>query len=303
MRKFFKTIWWIITAPFRFIIWIFKRIGSWIKSVFQAVKNVFTEEPEDKPITETMGMAFDDPREFSYAIFEHLNELRKHLFRAALFMVITTAITAVFMRDLLAFITEPVGGIEALQAIEVTESIGVVMRIALLGGFALALPYIIFELYLFIAPGLKARARVIGLITIPVAFLFFVAGMAFAYFVMMPTALPFLLNFMDIPTAIRPASYIKFVTSMLFWIGIAFQFPLIVFALAGMGIIRAEDLLRHWRIAVVVIAIISAMITPTIDPVNMALVMGPMIILYFLSIGLAFIAQGRREKASMEIQP
>ena len=176
------------------------------------------------------------------------------------------------------------------------------MRIALLGGFALALPYITFELYLFIAPGLKARSRVIGLITIPIAFLFFVGGMAFAYFVMMPTALPFLLNFMDIPTAIRPASYVKFVTGLLFWIGIAFEFPLIVFGLAGMGIVRAEDLLKQWRIAVVIIAIISAMITPTIDPINMALVMAPMVILYFLSIGLAFIAQGRREKAGLEAQ-
>jgi sec-independent protein translocase protein TatC len=302
MRKFIRSIWWVITAPYRLIFWIFDRIENWIKGVFESVRKVFTEEPEDKPITETVGMAFDDPKEFGYAVFEHINDLRKHLFRAALFMVITTAFLAFFMRDLLAFITEPVGGIEALQAIEVTESIGVVMRIALLGGFTLALPYITFELYLFIAPGLKARARVIGLITIPVAFIFFLAGMAFAYFVMMPTALPFLLNFMDIPTAIRPASYIKFVTGLLFWIGIAFQFPLIVFGLAGMGIVRAEDLLRHWRIAVVVIAIVSAMITPTIDPINMALVMGPMIILYFLGIGLAFIAQGRRERAAITAQ-
>ena len=302
MRKLFRAIWWVITAPFRFIIWILKRIGNWIKSVFAAVGRVFTDEPEDKPITETVGMAFDDPKEFGVAIFEHLNELRKHLFRAALFMLVTTAITAYFMRDLLAFITEPVGGIEALQAIEVTESIAVVVRIALLGGFALALPYITFELYLFIAPGLRARSRVIGLITIPVAFLFFVGGMAFAYFVMMPTALPFLLEFMDIPTAVRPASYINFVTSLLFWIGIAFQFPLIVFAAAGMGFVRAEDLLRQWRIAIVVIAIAAAMITPTIDPINMALVMGPMIVLYFLGIGLAFIAQGRRDKRALEAQ-
>ena len=302
MRRFFHTIWWIITAPFRFIIWILKRIANWIKSVFEAIGKVFTEEPEDRPITETVGMAFDDPKEFGYALFEHFNDLRKHLFRAAIFMVITTTITAFFMQDLLAFITKPVGGIEALQSIEVTENISVVMRIALLGGFALALPYITFELYLFIAPGLKARARVIGLLTIPIAFLFFVSGMTFAYFVMMPTALPFLLNFMDIPTAIRPASYIKFVTGLIFWIGIAFEFPLIIFGLAGMGIVRAESLLRQWRIAVVIIAIVAAMITPTIDPVNMALVMGPMIVLYFLSIGLAFIAQGRREKAVLETQ-
>jgi sec-independent protein translocase protein TatC len=302
MRKFFRTIWWIITAPFRFIGWIFKRIGNWIKSVFEAIGKVFTDEPEDTPLIDTVGMAFDNPKEFGGELFEHLNVLRKHLFRAALFMVITTAITAVFMRDLLAFITEPVGGIEALQAIEVTESVSVVVRIALLGGFALAMPYIIFELYLFVAPGLKVRARLTGLITIPVAFLLFVGGMAFAYFVMMPTALPFLLEFMGIPSKIRPASYINFVTSLLFWIGIAFQFPLLVFAAAGMGLVHAEDLMRQWRIAIVVIAIISAMITPTIDPINMGLVMGPMIVLYFLGVGLAFIAQGRRNKKALETQ-
>jgi len=300
MRKFFRTLWWIITAPFRFIFWILKRIGNWFKNVFTDIGNVFTDEPEDKPIVDTVSMAFDDPKEFWFALLEHLNALRKHLFRAVLFLVITTAITIIFMRDILAWITEPVGGIEALQAIEVTESIGVVMRIALLGGFALALPYITFELYLFIAPGLKARARVLGLIAIPVAFLFFVAGMAFAYFVMMPTALPFLINFMGIKTVPRPASYIKFVTGLMFWIGIAFQFPLIIFALAGMGIVRSEDLMKQWRIAIVVIAVISAAITPTIDPVNMALVMGPMIVLYFLSVLLARIAQGRREKTALE---
>jgi sec-independent protein translocase protein TatC len=302
MRKFFRAIWWVITAPFRFIFWILKRIGNWFKNVYAAVGKVFTDEPEDKPLTETVGMALDDPKEFWVGLLDHLNELRKHLFRAALFMVITTSVTAFFMRDLLAFVTEPVGGIEALQAIEVTESVGVVVRIALLGGFALALPYIIFELYLFIAPGLKARARVTGILVIPIAFLFFVGGMAFAYFVMMPTALPFLLTFMDIPAAIRPASYINFVTSLLFWIGIAFQFPLIVFAMAGMGLVRAENLLRQWRIAIVIIAIAAAMITPTIDPINMALVMGPMIVLYFLGIGLAFIAQGKREKRALEMQ-
>lgn len=299
MRKFFRTLWWIITAPFRLIIWILKRIGNWFKSVGIAIGRVFTEEPEDKPITDTLGMAFDSPQEFGMGILEHLNELRKHIFRAALFFVFTTAIMAFFMQDLLAFITEPVGGIEALQAIEVTESIGVVVRIALLGGFALALPYIIFELYLFIAPGLTARSRVTGLLVIPIAFIFFVTGMAFAYFVMMPTALPFLLNFMDIPTAIRPASYISFVTSLLFWIGIAFEFPLLVFAAAGMGLVRAEDLLKQWRIAIVGIAIAAAMITPTIDPINMGLVMGPMIVLYFLGVGLAFIAQGKRDKREL----
>lgn len=296
MRNFFLTLWRIISAPFRFIFWIFKRIFIWIKNVFSDIGNLFTAEPEDKSITDTVGLALDEPKEFWWALIEHLDALRKHLFRALVFIILITAASAFFIRDLLDWIAEPVGGIDSLQAIEVTEPLGVVMRVALLTGFALSLPYITFELYLFIAPGLKARARVLGLFAIPIGFLFFIGGMAFAYYVMMPTALPFLLNFMDIPTAVRPASYIKFVTGLMFWIGIAFEFPLVIFAMAGMGIVRAQQLAQQWRFAIVIIAILSAAITPTIDPVNMGLVMGPMILLYFLSIGLAYIAQGRLER-------
>ena len=296
MRRFFRSIWWVITAPFRFIAWIFKWIGRWIKDITSNIHQLFTEEPDDRPLTETFGMAFDTPQEFWAGVLAHLDDLRKHLLRATLVLVVMVIIVAFFMQDLLVWITEPIGGIEALQSIEVTESLGVVMRIVLLGGFALAMPYIIFELYLFIAPGLKRRARVIGLITIPVAFLFFIGGMAFAYYVMMPAALPFLINFMGIKTVPRPASYVKFVTSLMFWVGIAFEFPLIIFGMAGMGIVRAEDLIKYWRIAIIIIAVIAAVITPTIDPINMALVMGPMIVLYFLSIALAKIAQGKREQ-------
>ncbi len=294
MRRIFRAIWWVITAPFRFIAWVFKWIGRWIGDIVSNIRQLFTEEPEDTPLVETFGMAFDTPQEFWQGVLSHLDHLRKHLLRATLVLVAMVAVLSLFIRDLLVWITEPIGGIEALQSIEVTESLGVVMRIVLLGGFALAMPYIIFELYLFIAPGLKKRARVIGLITIPVAFLFFVGGMAFAYYVMMPAALPFLINFMGIKTVPRPASYIRFVTGLMFWVGIAFEFPLIIFGMAGMGIVRAEDLIKYWRIAIIVIAIVAAAITPTIDPINMALVMGPMIVLYFLSIALAKLAQGKR---------
>jgi sec-independent protein translocase protein TatC len=147
---------------------------------------------------------------------------------------------------------------------------------------------------------LKRRARLIGLTAIPIAFLFFISGMAFAYYVMMPTALPFLVGFMNIPTAIRPSSYVRFVTGLMFWIGAAFEFPLVIFVLAGMGLVKAQTLAAQWRIAIVIIAIAAAAITPTIDPVNMGLVMGPMIVLYFLSIGLAYLAQGRRERARVK---
>jgi sec-independent protein translocase protein TatC len=168
------------------------------------------------------------------------------------------------------------------------------MRVSLLTGFAIALPYVILELWLFAAPGLSRDARIFGLLAIPVATLFFIGGMAFAYYILLPTAIPFLVNFGGITSQIRPSSYIRFVTSILFWIGIAFQFPLIIYVLARVGLIRGKVLLNQWRLAIVIIAILAAAITPTIDPGTMALVMGPMIVLYFFSILLASIAERSR---------
>jgi len=295
MQKILKTIWRVLSAPFRLIIWVFKKIFQWIGNLLGGFKVLFLEEPEDTPLPESLAKAVQSPTD----VLDHLNELRKNLFRGLLFFMITTALSFVFIQELLDWISKPVGGLDSLQAIEVTEPLGTVMRVALLAGFSAALPYITFELWLFAAPGLKKRSRIFGLIAIPVAFIFFMGGMAFAYFVMMPTALPFLINFMGINTVPRPSSYVSFVTGLMFWIGIAFEFPLVIFALANIGLIKARSLAAQWRIAILVIAVASAAITPTIDPVNMGLVMGPMIFLYFLSIGLAYIAQGRRERMSL----
>jgi sec-independent protein translocase protein TatC len=77
----------------------------------------------------------------------------------------------------------------------------------------------------------------------------------------------------------------------MFWIGVTFEFPMIIFVIARIGWIRAGTLAKYWRFAIILIAVIAALVTPTVDPVNMAIVMGPLIILYFFSIGLAFIAQ------------
>ncbi len=292
MRNSTKKIWRIVTAPFRALVWIFRGIVRWITRVVCDVRNFFKEEVEDAPIGDAMNKAFDHPQE----LLVHLDALRKHLFRALAFLAITTAFSFTFNRQIIDLLSEPIGGINSLVAIEVTEPIGTVMRVALLAGFALAFPYIALELWMFIAPGLSRRSRLYGLLAIPVATLFFLGGMAFAYFVMLPTALPFLLHFMGIQTIPRPSSYIKFTTGLMFWIGVAFEFPLVIFLLAKMGLIKARLLAQQWRIAIVIIAVVSAIITPTIDPVNMGLVMGPMILLYFLSVLLAKIAQPKEAK-------
>jgi sec-independent protein translocase protein TatC len=141
---------------------------------------------------------------------------------------------------------------------------------------------------------LHARARKLGLLGIPLALIFFLGGMAFAYFLLLPTALPFILNFMGIHTIPRVSSYVKFVTRLLFWIGIAFEFPLVIYGITLMGLIKPRSLAIQWRYAII-IATLSAAITPTVDPVNMSLVMLPMVLLYFLSIGLSFLAAASRK--------
>jgi sec-independent protein translocase protein TatC len=228
--------------------------------------------------------------------WEQVEALRAHLLRAVLGIVIGVGIAFVFTQPLVEFLARPIGGLSHLKAIEVTESVGVFMKVALLGGLAIALPYVAFEFWLFAAPGLRPRERWYGLVGIPLAAVFFVSGMAFTYYMLLPSALPFLLNFLGIQAQVRPQSYFDFVTGLLFWIGIAFEFPLVIYVLTAMGLVRPQPLLRNWRIAVVVIAVVAAAITPTVDPVNMGLVMLPMTLLYFISIILSFLAySGRRQ--------
>lgn len=263
------------------------------KAAYKRVQNYFSDEQDEAPLVDTVQKVVENPS----ALIEHIDAIRKHLFRALIALVFTTAISFTFASKIVDIFARPIGGISALQAIDVTEPISVFMRVALLSGFTLALPYIVFEIFLFMAPGLTGRERLWGMIALPAVVLFFVGGAAFAYFVLLPTAIPFLMQFMGIQTIPRPSTYIRFVTSLIFWIGIAFEFPLVIFLLASLGIVNARALARQWRLAVVLIAVAAAFITPTVDPVNMALVMGPMILLYLLSILLAMIpARARVQK-------
>lgn len=281
----FRLIWWLISLPFRFLGWLFRPVVERYKQ--SSIHRFLTEVPEDRPAFDAISDAFENPVE----LFEQLDAVRKHLTRALLAVVIAVGISFYFTQDLVAFLAIPIGGLKGMQAIEVTESVGVFMKVALTSGIAFASPYIAFEMWLFIAPGLMPRSRQIGLAALPLAFVFFLCGMAFTYYVLLPNALPILLNFLNIDVKLRPSSYFEFVTGLLFWIGLAFEFPLVIFALTAMGLVQPGFLLKQWRIAVVVISVLAAVITPTVDPANMSLVMAPMIVLYFLSILFGYIAQ------------
>lgn len=273
----------VLTAPFRLIAW-----------PFRAVRDFLNYEPDDTPTTEVFARTLENPA----VLVEHLEALRGHVLRSLAVLALTTAVSFAYAGRVLDWLAAPIGGTQALQSIEVTESLSAFMRVSLLSGLALAIPYLCLELFLFLQPGLRPRERKFLLFAIPSAGGLWLAGMAFAFFVMLPAALPFLMTFLGIPTVPRPANYVRFVTGLMFWIGVAFQFPLVVFALSWFGVVRARTLARGWRIAVVLIALTAAAVTPTVDPVNMALVMGPLIGLYFLSIVLAALAGWATQKRS-----
>ena len=286
IRSLLARLWRILTAPFRLI-----------AKPFVVIRDAVVQEPEESPVSDTFTRVIENPS----ILVEHIEALRRHLLRSLVVLIVAVGVSTAFAGLVLDWLAEPIGGIEALQAIEVTESIGAFMRVSLLSGFALAFPYICVEFFLFVNPGLRRSERVMLLKAIPAATVLFLIGLAFAYYIMLPVALPFMLNFLGITTVPRPSNYIRFVTGLMFWIGVAFQFPLIIYILAALGLINAKQLASGWRFAIIFIAIMAAAVTPTVDPVNMALVMAPMILLYFLSIGLAALAQkGRRMRRTRE---
>jgi sec-independent protein translocase protein TatC len=157
------------------------------------------------------------------------------------------------------------------------------------------MPVIVVQLLRFLAPGLRSGERRWLYGTAAGAGLLFLSGVLFAYFVALPPALDFLINFEnDIAEPnLRVGAYIDFVTRLLFWTGVSFETPIVIMFLARFRIVNWLQLLHWWRPALVAAFVVAAIVTPSIDPVTQTLVAGPIIVLYFIGIGLAFIVRAR----------
>lgn len=295
MTKLLKALWRVITFPFVLLFNI-------IVFPFRVLKHIgrFLNEdiPEERPLIDTFSSLATEA-ETRASLWEHIEALRAHLLRMVIALAVGVGISFYFTVPLMGYLAIPVGGLENLQAIKVTEEVGVFMRVALTSGIAIMLPYLAFELWLFAAPGLRPRERKFGLIGIPLATILFLAGIAFTYFVLLPAALPFLGGFTQIQQFWTAQDYFGFITGLMIWLGIFFEFPLVIYILTSMGLIKPAVLAKQWRLAIVIISILAAVITPTIDPVNMALVMLPMSLLYFISIGLSYVAYAGRRRADI----
>jgi sec-independent protein translocase protein TatC len=241
----------------------------------------------------------EEGHELRMGILEHLDELRRRGTKALFALIIGTVIGFVLAGNVFEFLLEPYCQISEaidcrLQVLGPTEGIVSYFRVSLMLGAMIAIPVLTYQILMFVVPGLTRRERRYVLLALPIITLLFVVGAAFAWFILMPPALGFLQGFQ--PTLFKPEwtadLYLSFITSLIFWMGVAFETPLIFFVLALLGLVSAGALARNWRVAVVGSSVAAAMITPTVDPVNMILVMGPLMTLYLLSILLVYV--GRR---------
>jgi sec-independent protein translocase protein TatC len=297
MRKFFRGVWKIVTAPFRALRWL-------VKLPYRAIQfahHFLTVEPEAGARAETL-LATLQEKGARQDIWNHIEALRKHLFRSLLALILATIVGWFFTDPVLTLLAAPVGGPQNLQVIDLTESIGVFMKVAVMLGLGISIPYIAFEFWLFAAPGLRPRERRTSLIGLPLTALLFYLGVLFTYRFMLPPAIDFLIHFGEFTSNPTAEKYYNLITRLLIWIGLFFEFPLVIYILTSIGFVKPKQLARQWRLAIIIIGVIAAVITPTTDMGSMALVMAPMIILYFISIGLSFAAYAARKRRA-ETQP
>ena len=238
-------------------------------------------------------------------ILSHLKELRKRLIKSVIAVAIATVISFIFRGQIFDILIRPVQGIDPdvsfiLIRVEMTEMVGTIMKVSLVAGIMLAMPYLIYHAIMFVSPALTRREKRYVYLVLPWIALMFAAGVAFGYYILIPPATKFLITWgADIATPqIRIGNYISVVTRLLLAIGLVFEMPVVTTFLARLGILSPKWLASKRRISIVLAFVLAAIITPTFDPINQTLVAAPLIVLYELSIWLAKLVQPRKPRTA-----
>ena len=238
-------------------------------------------------------------------LLQHLSELRRRVVISVLALLAGSAVSWAFFREIIDVLVRPARDLEAgpggqIVFTEVTELLTTSIKVSFVAGFIIAFPIILYQVVMFVAPGLTPKERRYLLAFLPGALVCFAAGLAFGYFVLTPPALHFLLTFGDdvaVPL-IKISNIVNLMVRLLFWMGLAFETPLVMYLLALLGIVNVRKLSRFRRYWFVIAFILAAIITPTFDPVNQALVAAPLIALYEL--GILLVRVGSRGRDSTE---
>jgi sec-independent protein translocase protein TatC len=219
--------------------------------------------------------------------WEHLDELRRRLWYVLLATLVAAVACFCFKEPLFAIILRPKPADMVLINVELTQQFLIHMRVALWAGLIVVSPYVLYQLFAFVAPGLYAVERRATLRAVAAGYLLFLAGVALNYFIIFPFTVRFLGGYQvspDVQNTITLSSYIDVLGVMSLVLGVVFELPVLCWLLAKIGVLRAQFMRRYRRHAVVVILILGAVITPTGDPFTLALVSLPIYLLWEVSI-------------------
>jgi sec-independent protein translocase protein TatC len=229
----------------------------------------------------------DSSGEKVMTVIEHLDELRLRIIRCIVAIAVCCGGMLFFAKDIVRALEAPAGNI-SFQALSLEEPLLVYLKVTFYAGLIVSLPYILWEASRFVAPGLRPNER---RVLLPIVFggpLLFVCGAAFAYYCVLPPMLHFFGTFGQgiTPVNQRLDFYISLVSSLLLYMGLCFQLPVVIFALSFTGLVNSTHLLKVWKYAVFGASVAAAIITPDPTAFSMLIVMGALVGLYFLSIAL-----------------
>ncbi|CAK6699341.1 twin-arginine translocase subunit TatC [Synechococcus sp. CBW1002] len=238
------------------------------------------------------------PGEVEMTLMEHLDELRNRVLRSLLAVAIAAAGCLVVVRPLVRLLEVPAQGIRFLQ-LAPGEFLFVSLKVAGYAGLSLALPYVLYEILGFVLPGLTRRERQLVAPAVAGSAVLFVAGLAFAWWALVPAALRFLVNYgADVVEPLWSIErYLDFVLLLMVATALAFQLPVLQLLLGALGLIRAKVMLAGWRWVLLVAAIAGAVLTPSTDPFTMLLLSGAITALYLVGVALVALAERVRPAA------
>jgi sec-independent protein translocase protein TatC len=227
----------------------------------------------------------------------HLEELRTRLVRALLAIAVGAVACWLVIANLVAFLLAPLEQLRPAESLVIgtglTEAFFTKLKVAVIGGIFLSSPVVFYQAWRFVAPGLYERERRVALPFSVAASFFFVAGAAFCYWLVFPVAFEFFLKefgSIGVAAQIRVSEYLTFASRMLLAFGVTFELPVATFFLARIGLVTHRTLIDWWRYAVVVIFVVASVLTPGPDVASQFLMATPLLILYGLSIGVAYVA-------------
>jgi sec-independent protein translocase protein TatC len=238
------------------------------------------------------------------SLIEHLRELRKAIVKSAWGIVLGMIVLYNFTEPLFNFIRAPIAPYLPTSGLVFTAPMDKFMahiKLAIFGGIILSCPWWLYQVWKFISPALYSKEKKYALAFISVGATLFVSGVAFTYYLVLPSSFEFLLGFggnVDKPM-ITIDHYLSFVVTMCVVFGVVFEIPLVLVLLGAAGIVTADLLRKKRRIAIIILAFLAAILTPTPDAFSMLIMLVPMVAFYEISIVIIAITEKRRKTSAV----